>query len=381
MIQRTNSPRAPIDRAHAPSTPITPALDETLEEPWYDGDDAIVALREYDSEDEQAEHELPLNMKSFRGGASRECEVWVPGRGLSGMHFLLERRGRQLLLHDQHSTHGVVHAGRKTDAIYLSPGDKFTARPMTFVALNHEMRMQRPLLVELLGIDFAPWSPDKLMIEAAKGLGNVLITGETGCEHEQLARAIHAMSLVRNRLLITCTAIPVERDTQTALVKQAARSTLILPLNDKMRGVDPTFASLLFSRAYRVRVIVTASTQALARRLLPREAVDQMQHVWIRPIAVRAGELPTLLDRLLCQRGAPKRFADLTGANQERFRRHPWRKNWEELRVAADRLAAIARTPSWEVLAWRERAAAIGVAKSTLVDWHKTLKLSKPLYT
>lgn len=366
------------DRARVPSTPVrTPPLDEAQGEAWYEGDDAIVALREYDAD---REYELSIGTRSFRLGGSRSCEVSVPGRGLSAIHCLLERRGRQFLVHDQQTTNGTIHDGRKIAMIDLNPGDRFTAQPVTFVALNSEMRMQRPVLVEILGSGFAPWSPDKLMIEAAKGLGNLLITGEAGCDHDQLARAIHAMSLLRNRPLVECTAIPADRASQIALIKRAGRSTLMLTLTDRMAPVDPTFCSMLFSASYRVRVIAIAPTQASARRVLPGESVDQMQHVWLRPLGVRAGELPVLLDRLLGARDAPVRLLHLTPANRERLVAHEWRGNWDELRVAADRLTAIARIADWERRDWRERASALGIPKSTLYDWYKALRLTRPLF-
>jgi hypothetical protein len=377
MTKRSTPTKPPSDTAREPITPVrTPPLDDAQREARYDGPDAIIALREYDAD---REYELSLDINSYRLGGSRSCEVYVPGRGLSAVHCLLERRGTRFLLHDQRSTHGTSREGRKIDVADLYPGDCFTATPVTFVALNREMRMQRPLLVELLGTDFAPWSPDKLMIEAAKGLGNLLITGEAGCEQGRLAHAIHAMSLRRARSPVECAKPPADRASQVALLRRAGKSTLMLTLDDKTRPLDPTFCSMLFSPGYHVRVIVLAPTSGTARRVLPDENVDQMQHVWIRPIGVRADELPEILDRLLVERDAPIRLAALTSKNREALLAHAWRGNWEELRTAADRLTAIARISSWDLMDWRERAAAIGLAKSTLYDWYKALKLTKPL--
>ena len=48
--------------------------------------------------------------------------------------------------------------------------------------------------------------------------------------------------------------------------------------------------------------------------------------------------------------------------------------------MAANRLTSIARIPDWEELDWRERAIALGIAKSTLYDWYKLLQLTKPLF-
>lgn len=367
-----------MDHTTILNTPArTPPIDEVQCEAWFDGDDVIVALREFNVD---REYDLPLGITSFRLGSSRSCEISLPGRGLSAIHCLLERRGRRLLVHDQQSTHGTVHHARKIEVAELQPGDRFTAVPVTFVAMNRELRAQRPLLAELLGNDFAPWSPDKLMIEAATGLGNLLITGEAGGEHDRLARAIHAMSLVRNRPMVECLQVPVERSAQVALIKRAARSTLMLALSNKLAPLDPAFCSMLFSPGYHVRVIVLAPVQATARRLLPGENVDQMQHVWIRPIRARSAELPVIFDRLFGERDAPIRVDDLAEANRARLLAHEWRGNWHEVRTTVDRLTAIARTPDWESLDWRERAATLGIAKSTLHDWYRALQLTRPLF-
>jgi hypothetical protein len=376
MIRRPGP--AAGDHAHASSTPAwTPPIDEAQSEAWYDGEDAIVALREYNAD---REYELPLNVKSFRLGGSRSCEISLPDRGLSAIHCLLERRGRRFLVHDQQSTHGTIHNGRKIEVADLHPGDRFTAVPVTFVALNRELRAQRPLLVELLGTDVAPWSPDRLMIEAARGFGNLLITGEAGCEHDRLARAIHAMSLLRNRPFVECSQVPADRAAQVALIKRAARSTLMLAVTNRMPPLDLTFCSMLFSPDYHVRVVVIAPAHATARRVIPGEHVDQMKHVWIRPIRARTAELPAIFDRLLAERDAPIRLADLTEANRARLLGHEWRGNWSDLRTTADRLTAIARAPGWEVLDWRDRAAVLGIAKSTLHDWYRSLQLTRPLF-
>jgi FHA domain len=302
---------------HAHATPLrTATIDESQCEPWYDGEDAIEALGEYDT---PREHELSVITKSFDLGGSSRCAVSVPGCGLSKRHCLLERRGMRFLVHDLDSKNGTIHDGRRIrEAIDLNPGDRFTAVPITFVALNRAMRVHRPLLIDLLGTAFAP-SADKLMIEAAKGLGNLLITGEAGCEQGRLAHAIHAMSLVHDRPLVECAALPVDRASQVALVTAASRSTLVLTLTEKTRAVDSTFHSMLFSRNYRIRVIVIAPGEVIARRVLSRDEVGRMQHVWIRPIAVRVGELPMLLDRLLAERDAPIRHGSLTRASWEGF--------------------------------------------------------------
>ena len=367
------------------ATPVrTPPIDEAECEAWYDGEDAIEALvRLPAANDPGGEHGLALDRKTFDLGGARRCAIHIPGRGLSARHCELERRGRRLLLRDLDSTNGTILDGRRIrDAADLYPGDRFTAVPVSFIALNRLMRAHRPLLVELLGTGFEP-SADTLMVEAAKGLGHILLWGESGGDYDRLAYAIHAMSLNRDRDRVPqrIEQIPADRSAQVALIKSAARSTLVLSVSDKSPPIDPTFSSMLFSPSYHVRVIVIAPAPQTARRLLPADDVAKMMHVWIRPLSVRAGELPVLLDRLLTVLDAPIRFSDLTKANQDRVVRHDWKRNWEDLRTAADRLTAIARVPNWETLDWRGRATATGIARTTLNDWYQALKFTAPLFS
>lgn len=377
MLRRANpTPSRTGERGYAPKTPIeTPPPDKSQLDAWYDGEDAIIMLREYEAD---PEFELSLDTKSWRLGGSRECEICLPERGLSAVHCLLERHGLHFLVHDLDSSYGTIHEGRRIyGATYITPGDRFTAVPVRFIALNQEMREQRPLLVDLLGSDRRPWSADRLMVEATKGLGHLLLTGEPGCEHHRLACAIHAMSLVRKRKPVDCTTIPPDRADQVALIQRARQSTMVLKVTEQTQRLDPTFCSMLFSSDSHVRVIVIAPTPSGARRVLPSDHLDQMQHVWIRPIGVRVGELPVIFDRLLSERDPSLRFANLTESNRARLLAREWRRNWEELRITWDRLVGIARMAESD---WRGRAAALGMKKTTLHEWYfKTMKLDLPL--
>jgi hypothetical protein len=381
MIRRIDTISPPTsERAGTPKTPAqTPPPDDTQVPLHYDGDDAVIGIKELDVE---GVYDLPLDTKSFRigGSSQKQCEISLPGRGLSAQHAMLQRHGRRCLLHDLASTYGTIYSGHRIyEATDIQPGDTFTTVPVTFVALNREMLTHRPLLVDLLGQDSRPWSPDRLMIEAAKGLGNLLITGEAGCEHQRLASAVHAMSLLRGGPLVECMAIPSDRTAQMALLKSAHRSTIVFTITEETLPADDTFSSMLFSSDYHVRAIVVASSQTAARAVFPADNVNQMQHIWIRPIGVRAGELPGILDRLLSERDPSLRLASMVPSNRARLLAHDWRRNWEELRVAADRIAGIARIPHWGSLDWRKRSAALKVPKSTLHDWYRSFEFEDPL--
>lgn len=373
------APAAARSGATAAAAPAaTPArtrlFDAAHRGPWFEGPDLVTALRIYD---EDVEYELPPAL-AFTLGASRRCDVPVRGRDLSARHCAFVRTGTQLRVYDQRSTNGLFAAGRRVDAIDLYPGDTFTAPPLTFIAMNQEMRAARPLIADLIGAGAAP-TPDSVLIDAVKLGHHLLITGEAGCEMDRLARALHAVSLRRGRELIELAEPPGDRGAQRVILARAARSTLLLRLELMKAPLDPTFCAMAFSPDRHVRVIATAPSAAAARRALGGATPPHLEQLGLRPLALRTGELPALLDHLLAERGAGFGFAELAAPNREALRRHGWRDNFAGLRLAADRLVAIGRVRDWEAMTWHERSAALGVPKTTLFDWFTSLGLAVPL--
>lgn len=359
----------------APKTPVrTKPLDEARRGAWFEGPDVVTALRVYDGEGEYA---LPLK-PTFTFGASRSCDVPVIGRDLSALHCAFERKGAVLRVHDQHSTNGMFFGGRRLEVIDIYPGDRFTAAPLTFLAMNEEMRAQRPVVVDLVGRSSTP-TPDRILVDAVKSSNHLLLTGERGCDVARLAHAIHAVSLRRALPLVEVSELPEDRGEQRALLKRAARSSLLLRLDVIEAPLDPAFCAKAFSLDYHIRVIVVAASPAVSRRLLAIDEAPQLQHIWIRPLAMRPGDILQLLDHLLADRQAGFRVADLSPRNREMLCRHEWRDNFIGLRLAADRLSAISRVRAWEAMSWQARSEAVGVAKTTLYDWFSGLGLTAPL--
>jgi hypothetical protein len=366
----------PADAHAGPRTPArTAPLDETQRDAWFEGPDVVTALRIHDGD---LEYELPRKA-AVTLGASRRCDVHVPDRGLSALHCLFERKGGRFRVHDQHSTNGMFFGGRRVETCDVYPGDTFTPAPVTFLAMNEEMRAQRPIIAEIVGTGFS-LSPDQVLVEAVKYAHPLLLTAEPGCDTDRLARAIHAVSLRRTRPLVEIFEVPADRSQQREILKRAARSSLVIDLYRIEAPLDPAFCSMVFSRDHHVRVIALAPSTETARRLLGIQHPERMQHIWVRPLGLRPGDIPDLLDRMLAERASPRRITDLTPRNRDALCAWEWRDNLAGLRVAADRLAAIARVPGWDGLDWRQRAAATSVPKSTLHDWFTTRRLTSPLF-
>ncbi len=364
------------DTNASPKTPVqTEPLAEVAREERFEGPDLVTAVRVYDGD-----REYPLPPKAtFTLGASRSCDVAMPGSGLSALHCAFVRKGTRLRVIDQHTTNGTFSDGRRVDAFDLHPGDTFTAAPLTFIAMNDEMRAQRPIISDIVGTRFTP-TPDRILVDAVKSMQHLLLTGETGCDLDRLARAIHAVSARRSRPLVEIAEPPGDRAMQREILKRAARSSLVINLEAIEAPLDPTFCSMALSPDFHIRVIVLAPTPTVARELLAIESMERLHQIWVRPLGMRPGDIPGLLDRMIAERQATFRLADLAPQNQDVLCSYEWRDNFIGLRLAAERLIAISRVHGWEAMSWQERSAALGIAKTTLFEWFGGLGLTSPLF-
>jgi hypothetical protein len=363
------------DASSSRKTPVkTEPLGEGHREAWFEGPDVVTALRVFDG---GQEHPLP-HQATFTLGASRSCDVAMPGSGLSALHCAFVRKGTRLHVIDQHSTNGMYASGRRVETLDLYPGDTFTAAPLTFIAMNDEMCARRLIIADIVG-NFTP-TPDRILVDAVKSSHPLLVTGELGCDLDRLAGSIHAVSLRRSRSLVELAELPADRGAQRGILKRAARSTLVLNLDAIETPLDPTFCAMAFSPDYNIRVIVLASTSTAARKLLAIDEMERLQQIWVRPLRMRPGDVPDLLDNILAEREATFRLADLAPSNHDAMYSYDWRDNFIGLRFAVDRLIEISRVDGWESMNWLERSAALGVPKTTLYEWFSGLGLNSPLF-
>jgi transcriptional regulator of acetoin/glycerol metabolism len=250
----------------------------------------------------------------------------------------------------------------------------FTARPMTFVCLNDEMRQHRPTVFEILGAG-AVRNPDWVTVESATGSGPMLLTGKAGCDLDRLAHAIHAMSSRRNRKPVEIATVPPEGEAQVALVEQAFQTSLILPLGQDDAPLDPDFVSKLFDARCGVRLIALAASPDIARRALTEANVELMQHIPVRALAYRRGEIHQLLERQFTERAFHRRVEDLTPVNQDALKRYHWPSNLVELRETADAVIALATLGGM-----RRAAASLGVSRQKLTRRLERVGLTLPLF-
>jgi hypothetical protein len=294
---------------------------------------------------------------------------------------VLERHEAVMRVVDQGSHNGTIYEGRREATFELRPGSTFVAGPFTFLAVNEEMRRSSPVLAGILGPEedqsfersaTTDATPSSMMVLATSGR-HVLIASEPGCDQARLARTLHDISLVRARPPIALTKLPADRGRQREILDAASRSTLLLTIEPTSEIMDAAFVESIFSSSYRIRVIATASTVDKARAVLSEESVNKMRIVRLPALAFRP-TLPALLDHALAERGASIRFSQLAEGNRTALREYGWPRNFDDLRLAAERLDALARAPSM-----RQAAETLGLAHSTLHHWSTQLGLTLPL--
>lgn len=148
----------------------------------------------------------------------------------------------------------------------------------------------------------------------------------------------------------------------------------MLTIAPKAPVIDATFASMLFSASFHIRVVVIAPTVAKADAVLGQSYVRTMRHVSVPPLAHRSGAILRLLDRMFVERDTPLRAAELTPANQAALQAYSWPDNFTDLRIAADRIVAIAREGSVN-----KAAKTLAISTSTLHYWFTQVGLTQPL--
>lgn len=347
---------------------------------WFEGPDPVTALRAWSATVGNNEHELPLDRLSFECGAHSSCHVVINDPQVSQRHAHLERRGWRLKVTDLQSKNGTfLHGsseGKREPVFDVGPGQIFgLARSVTVLPMNEEMRASRRRFVEVVGSGQPQATPDDLLIDAM-GSGNMVIVGEAGCGHEQLARAVHAVSIRRTLEPVELDEIPADQMKLLELVTRAMRSTLIIKCRSQPARANRAFLELITSAQYQIRVIAIASTVASANKALGGEIAGRMRTVLLHPLRTRLAELDQLFDQMLAERESTLRMHHLNARHQDVLRSYAWPGNFVELAAAVDRIAALVPSPTRPV-AVKAAAAVLGISDSWLYEWLEKMSLSK----
>lgn len=326
--------------------------------------------------------ELPRKKTSELGSSSKN-DIVIKAPFISRRHCTLTRLFDGLRVED-HSKNGtwVEHRLAREATRDVRPGGTFTAGGVTFLALNDAMHSAFPILSDILDLEdedpfmaTPAWPMPSNVIAWGSGTEHLLVTGPRGCWQQQLVETIHSISPMRTRDAVRVTALPPDRAGQRELLMRAQKTSLVIAIDDETAEIDRTFASMLFSPSYRIRVLVIAPSFERAQKVLGTE-LTAMRRIELRPLAFRTDQLARLLDKQLDEAGSALRFEQLTTANRDALTASEWRRNLDDLRIAAQRLAAVHRARTL-----RQAMKLLGIKNfNVLQTWFTdTMQLTLPL--
>jgi len=329
--------------------------------------DPITAIREHGGTTDTS---LLIRKTKFTLGSSESCDVVVASSYVSSLHALMDRRGQRIRVHDQDSRNGTFFAGRRETTFDIGPGDVFTVATTPLLTLNEDMRLQRPTIAQIVGLDRND-AVDDVLIAAVRG-GPLVLVGEAGMELTRLAQAIHVASPRCHQPLAPISALPPDLAGQRRLVAQAQRGTLVLEVADQ--PADEGFLSMALSASPSPRLLVIGPKLEAIFGRAGLATASRFGPIELRPLRDRKGDLPALLDRLFIDELASLRLTDLSQGNQDALLRYDWPGNLKELREAAARIAALVRHRNVS-----HAATALGISRTSLRDWIHRRGLTMPI--
>ncbi|MFT3700180.1 MAG: FHA domain-containing protein [Kofleriaceae bacterium] len=322
--------------------------------------------------------------RAFKLGSSSKNDIVIKREYISRHHCTLTRTYDGLLVEDT-SKNGtwVDHRATSNAPREIRPGETFVVDTITFLALNDAMYAAFPTLNEILdwetGDPFPPsesdWPSPSAVTMWGAGHQHLLIVAMRGCGQERLLETIHAISPMRGKAPIVVEDIPADRAEQRDLLLRAQKTSMLLAITDDTKPFDSMFSSMLFSPSYRIRVLARAPSIECAQRVLGRECAA-MRRIDLRPLAFRIDQLPRLLDRQFERLETTLRFDQIAPENQAALMANEWRRNLDEVVLAAPKLVAVATSGSL-----RKAAPALGIKNyNNLQSWYSnTMKLKLPL--
>lgn len=306
---------------------------------------------------------------SMRSGDRRTEHV-------SGVHLLVQRKGKHLWIRDQGTTNGThIEDHLETEGAIVA-GRVFRVGDVALLPMDPSMRELRRHLQWVLGFGAHAYV-DKVLPAVTTG-APLLLLGAGGCEQRLLAEEIHRTSSRRHRSFVRVTTPLTSRAEQVSHLAHADRGTLFVDLAE-FKMLPAFFVQHLFGEQYHVRPIIAAPDYAAATRLLGDVAVACLRMIAIPAIRDRREDVPRLLDtffrRIEAQRrrnashqddheGVKRQVAELGADAVARLVQFDWPHNFADLERTAPRLLALIESGGNV----RAAARALGISHKALGD-------------
>lgn len=332
-------------------------------------------------------------------GTSAECDLVLTDDTVSARHCELSMDGGRLVLRDLGSTNGVRLGGVRVREAFPEPGTTLELGQTQLVleaeADEERVVSRRTEFGRLFGQSAAMRAVFAALESVAHSDAPLLIEGETGTGKDLTAEAVHQASPRRDGpfVLFDCGAVAanlIESELfgfekgaftgatqhRTGLAFEANGGTLVLDeIGELPLELQPKLLRLVERREVRrvganapetVDVRIIACTNRSLRGEVKAERFRQDLYFRLAALRVRlpalrerTEDIPGIVDRMLGEQGATRRFADLSEADQTLLLQHPWPGNARELRNVVDRLLAFPTSGAMPLIDEDEAAAAV----------------------
>jgi DNA-binding NtrC family response regulator len=325
---------------------------------------------------------VPLTGRMLIVGKSRECDVVLTDRAVSGRHVEVQLEGNAVRVKDVGSTNGtfvgktrIVESLVPVGTVLLIGRTKLHLRSDEAPDMITPSRADR--FGDLFGRSVAMRQVFAVLERAAPRDVNVLIDGETGTGKELAARAIHGHSGRSSGPLVVldCSAVAPElvesqlfghrrgaftgaMQDRPGVFESARGGTLFLDELDSLpKDLQPKLLRVVESRqvvrlgefeprSVDVRLVAACGRspeESVARGELRRDLYFRLAvvRVTLPSLRDRAEDIPVVIEQLLARIGGNSVVVE-DGAALERLRRHPWLGNVRELRNVLERALLLA---------------------------------------
>lgn len=325
---------------------------------------------------------LPMlaGQESFTLGRADACHLRADEQYLAPVHARLERivggRGSLRVTNVSSGKNHIVYNGELAESQFMMrAGEWFEIGDSRYYALNEEMQLERPAVMEVLGIRNHRAVDDFLIAAVKDSARHVLLLGEPRSGQERLGRAIHHISHRRHKRFLALPAKP-KLDSSTRQDLCDARSGTVLVYLHHKGKLNERFVAALACRAARLRLIICARSRDKIEASFPARLVNEAMQITIQPLRERAGEIAELLDQWFIEDASPLRFTALREELRESLLSDPWPDNFDGLKEAADHLIQLAPCRSG-----RQAAQGSRFTRSALRSWtqKRNIRLKFPL--
>jgi hypothetical protein len=224
---------------------------------------------------------LPMlaGQKSFTLGRADACHLRADAKYLAPVHARIERlaRGHASLRITNASSgkNDIVYNGELAESQFTTrPGEWFQIGTSRYYALNEQMQLERPAVMEVLGIR-NHGAVDELLIAAVRDSAHhVVLLGEPCSGQERLGRAIHHISHRRHKRFFALPARSTPDSGTRRDLRDACNGTALVRLYQKGK-LNERLVDALAAPGAGLRLIVCARSLDKIEASFPAELVKE----------------------------------------------------------------------------------------------------------